>query len=255
VLYGNDATGASGEYAYPYAYNIDGRPGMGGAIYNGCGAAGCASMVISNTLITGNRAKGGNGIVQEIHNPAYGWGANGLGGGIYNEGGVITLFYSTVADNEALRGEALSPGFEGIGQGGGIFGTWGTIFLEGTLIGGNEASNNGPDCWGAITSQGYNLLQNTSNCTMTGDPAGNLLGIDPLLFPPGDYGDPILTQPIPFNSLAVDAGDPLDCPSTDQRGAPRPVDGNHDGNPRCDIGAYERLPPTDYLYLPLLPRP
>jgi hypothetical protein len=253
VLYGNRASGGNGQHGGGY---INGRDGIGGGVYNACGAAGCASVVISNTLITGNRAKGGDGGFQSFPHwsPIPGYGASGFGGGIYNEGGEITLWYSTVGDNDAVRGEA-SPEFEGISQGGGIFNGWGTIFLKGTLIAGNEASDNGPDCWGELTSQGYNLLQNVTNCTISGDPAGNLLGLDPLLFPPGDYGDPTPTQPIAFNSPAVDAADPLDCPPTDQRGLPRPVDGNQDGTPRCDIGAYERLPPTDYLYLPLLPRP
>jgi CSLREA domain-containing protein len=43
-------------------------------------------------------------------------------------------------------------------------------------------------------------------------------------------------------SQAIDAGDTSGCPSTDQRGAPRPVDGNGDGTPTCDIGAYEAPP-------------
>jgi hypothetical protein len=30
------------------------------------------------------------------------------------------------------------------------------------------------------------------------------------------------------------------CPPTDQRGAPRPADGNEDGTTACDIGAFER---------------
>jgi hypothetical protein len=40
-------------------------------------------------------------------------------------------------------------------------------------------------------------------------------------------------------SAAIDTGDPLACPSIDQRGFPRPVNG--DGNPSvvCDVGAIE----------------
>ena len=41
-------------------------------------------------------------------------------------------------------------------------------------------------------------------------------------------------------SPAVDAGDPANFPSTDQRGVPRAQDGDLDGVVRTEIGAYER---------------
>jgi hypothetical protein len=42
-------------------------------------------------------------------------------------------------------------------------------------------------------------------------------------------------------SPAIDAGDDSACPPTDQRGVTCPQDGNDDGTPICDIGAYERV--------------
>jgi hypothetical protein len=44
-------------------------------------------------------------------------------------------------------------------------------------------------------------------------------------------------SPVDF---AEDAAIPP-CPRTDQRGFLRPVDGDGDGRPRCDAGAFERL--------------
>jgi hypothetical protein len=48
------------------------------------------------------------------------------------------------------------------------------------------------------------------------------------------------------SSLAVDGGNPTGCTDqnseilgTDQRGFVRPIDGNGDGQNRCDMGAYE----------------
>jgi CSLREA domain-containing protein len=40
-------------------------------------------------------------------------------------------------------------------------------------------------------------------------------------------------------AAAIDAGTNVGCPATDQRGAPRPFDGDGDDVPVCDIGAFE----------------
>ena len=43
----------------------------------------------------------------------------------------------------------------------------------------------------------------------------------------------------------MDTADNTGCPATDQRGFPRPWDGDGDGTDTCDIGAYELIPDTD----------
>jgi hypothetical protein len=54
---------------------------------------------------------------------------------------------------------------------------------------------------------------------------------------PGFCSGDACTVPIPTRAIDGSANDA--CPATDQRGFPRPVDGNGDGNAVCDIGAFE----------------
>ncbi len=49
-------------------------------------------------------------------------------------------------------------------------------------------------------------------------------------------------------SPAIDNGNNVNCPVTDQRGAGRPHDGNGDSTATCDIGAYEFGAPTNTTF-------
>lgn len=60
------------------------------------------------------------------------------------------------------------------------------------------------------------------------------------------------TQALLWNSPAIDAGEDILCPATDQRGLGRPKDGNGDNVPVCDIGAYELQQAYQVVYLPIL---
>jgi hypothetical protein len=57
-----------------------------------------------------------------------------------------------------------------------------------------------------------------------------------MLGPLADNGGPTLTLALLPGSPAIDAGDTLAAPPTDQRGFPRPY------GPAADIGAYEAMP-------------
>ncbi len=90
----------------------------------------------------------------------------------------------------------------------------------------------------SITSLGFNLD--------AGDTCGfdvgmnDLINDNPQLGTLQDNGGPTVTMALPASSPAVDAGD-VTCGAvtTDQRGLGRPSDGDGDGTPECDIGAFE----------------
>src|SRR5205823_215714 len=94
-----------------------------------------------------------------------------------------------------------------------------------------------PDCAGILTSQGYNLIQNTAGCTIFGFSTGNITGRSPLLGPLQNNGGPTFTQaPLSgiLGSPAIEHGSPFTtdttaCLSFDQRGIPRPLDGDGNG--------------------------
>ncbi len=65
------------------------------------------------------------------------------------------------------------------------------------------------------------------------------MGEDPLLGPLQDNGGPTFTHVLQSSSPAIDTGNNIPCPATDQRGVPRPRDGDGEFIGICDIGAYE----------------
>ncbi|MGH2674314.1 MAG: choice-of-anchor Q domain-containing protein [Actinomycetota bacterium] len=188
----------------------------------------------------------------------------GEGGGIHiNNDGTLTITNSTISGNEAeedgggifvnadeptialtnvtMAGNAADRDGSDDGDGGGISiepPYLGTFTLKNTLIGDNTDATPGGgtvrhDCsaevLGPVTSQGNNLIEDTTGCTIDGTTTGDVTGMDPRLGPLADNGGPTLTQALLPDSPAIDGADPAAAPPADQRGAPR--------NP--DIGAYE----------------
>ncbi len=262
VITGNNA-GNGGDTNYP-GWGSDG--GHSGGIYNS------NILNIYNCTISSNRA----GDAGECDTCDHGYVGNG--GGI-NNGGTLTMSGCTINDNATgssgydlmgggicnwasltLSNCTISGNWAGSGGGlynGGnsqlngvtvVYNDSGGIFNEGLIsIKNSIAANNnknyyeyGSDCVGTFDWVGYSLIEDTSQCTLTGFQKANILGKDPMLGPLQNNGGPTYTHALLPGSPAIDAGKSFDL-SVDQRGYPRPVDfpGIANVSDGADIGAYE----------------
>jgi len=165
-------------------------------------------------------------------------------------GGTLNLNNVTITDNDgpAVWVQSPNPPSQPVG---------GTVNVKNSIIAGNTSLG---DCDGTLTSQGHNLIQDTttSSCTISGDTTGNIIGSASLLGPLADNGGPTLTHlPLEF-SPTIDAANPAvpgsggnACVAADQRGVSRPQDGDGNATALCDMGAVEIEPPPLYPDLSL----
>lgn len=210
-----------------FSGNSSTPPSYGGAIYAGSGS----TMTISNTLFNGNSSAAGGAIangaaIMTLTNVTMnGNSATAGGGGIFATGNSLNIVNATIAGN-SVSGSS--------GMGGGIAVTSiGTVNLKNSIVAGNTAPGGGPDIYGNVNSQGYNLIETTADATINGDTNGNITGSVPQLGPLANNGGPTHTMALLSGSPALDAGTCTGAPAFDQRGMPRPQNGS------CDIGAYE----------------
>ncbi len=221
--------------------------GMGGAIYNGGGTIDVAqALFLNNAVAQGN----GGAIANDRHgqvslaNTTFTANAapQGDGGAIFNtntqQGGPTS---SVAARNVTFSANAATNASQ---HGGAIFNDTGhSISLGNTIVDGSVGDN----CTGTITSLGHNL-DSANTCALNGP--GDLPNGSAKLDTPGFNGGPLaalLTQKLLAGSVAIDAGDPAICAADpvgniDQRGDPRPKNGDGAGAAICDIGAFENDP-------------
>ncbi len=267
-LLSENATGSGGNGGLggDAAENLLGRGGDGGLGGNGgrggLGGGLCAyagEVTMKNCTLSGNlTGSGGNG--RNGGQPGGGWtsgdggyagngGAGGGGAGINIQASVLTSVGCTIANNTTgsggTGGTYRGTGANGAaGLGGGInnVGSAESAQLVNTIVARNTNPSGVPDdVRGAFSSLGHNLVGNDNGSVGFGA-AGDLLNVDPLLWPLASYKGPTLTCALSPNSPAIDAGDDSRCGGSDQRGVSRPRDGDGDSVAHCDIGAYEAEP-------------
>jgi hypothetical protein len=185
-----------------------------------------------------------------------------LGGGIYTSGGTTTFTNSTVSGNTSQFGGGISNNNSaslflinstvtnnsasdttGQATGGVRNAADSTLTIKNTIVAGNNQNVN-PDVFGAFTSQGYNLIGNTTGGTGFSAALNDILNpvggamLDALAYNGGQTD----THALLAGSPAIDKGNSSGI-ATDQRGSNRPVDfpsiPNAGDGMGADIGAFE----------------
>ena len=186
-------------------------------------------LTIVRSTISGNTAtESGGGIRVDsgtvtVENSTISGNTANSGGGIRNLNGTVTVSSSTIANNNG-----------GTSFGGGIA-TFspGVFTLTGSILANNTAGTS-PDCTEAVVSGGFNLIEDTTGCAISGTTTGNVTGVDPQLLALASNGGPTQTHALTGTSPALNArtsGCPP--PATDQRGVTRPQ------ATACEIGSFE----------------
>ena len=195
------------------------------------------------------------------------------GGGIYGNGGSLSITNSTVSGNSAMvagglrqndgtativnstitgnKADQFGGGIVAVGSvinvrnstitsndsgrlGGGILTTIGaTVLVKNTIVAGNSIDNCDTAQLGGAIASQGNNLSSDGSCLFT--MPGDRRNVSPRLGPLQDNGGPTDTRALLAGSPALDAGAITGCPAADQRGVARPQ------GLRCDIGAFERV--------------
>ncbi len=213
---------------------IDSNDGINGG---GIGNFGSGFLTIYGSTVSNNYAEGwGGGAIYNTatviigHSTISGNLADGSGGGIYaGSGAYVYVAFGTVANNS------------GNGGGGVYIDPSAAVQLVDTIVANNTDSAGGaaPDVSGDLQSSTFDLIRNPSGVW---GGSNIIYGVDPLLGPLTTVDSTPATHALLPGSPAIDSGI-LESTyfqfNLDERGFPRPTDGNGDNVTAYDMGAFE----------------
>ena len=154
----------------------------------GCGAGihvnSSHTLNLTDVVVTGNHSTGCSGGIFGNLGPVTLTNSTVSGNSAATNGGGIALIgsFSTLAvELESVTGNTADSDANGTGDGGGIYrqADVGTLYFRNSIVAGNiDSGGQAPDCSGGasaeLTSQGHNLVQNTSGCGIVGDTTGTI---------------------------------------------------------------------------------
>jgi hypothetical protein len=172
---GNDASVFPPYYYYPGA---DGGEAIGGGLYVSGGSLDISTSRIANNRATGGRA--GDGASYTMYSLTYtvrgGGGGSGTGGGLYVNGGSLTLSSSAIASNQVTGAPAGLHGYQyGSGFGGGLYNA-GTLMVNNCTLASNSTGSTDYNMGdgGGIYNGGTLTV---SNSTLSGNSASTGSGL------------------------------------------------------------------------------
>lgn len=198
-----------------------------------------ATVILRRTLISDNEG-GAGAMLLNFDNTALLEnvtisGNRGLSAILNDGGSTLTLINCTVTQNVGLGPPHGKPIVGGIHD---VHGSPGLTFLSNTIVSGNGPGSTADDCRWARSLDGGNIVGDSKRCDFQSLPSDQL-DVDPGLGPLTDNGG--FTETHLPGPNAIDDGVAGPCLEIDQRGVERPLDGDGDGEARCDVGAVERL--------------
>jgi hypothetical protein len=220
----------------------------GGGVFNNGGTVTITnSTLISNQAFEGGAIFHSGGSVTVENSAVRSNTATDDGGGIHIDVGTGTVINTTFYDNRAaggggiyMRGDSLTITNATFNRnrsdtGGALWNFLGQTRIKNTILANSRNTNDtnsSLNCDGpAAISDGRNIVSDNT-CVPNPSAAEDLLSTDPKLeLFLNDNGGPTRTFMLLPDSPAIDYG--LGCPSTDQRGLPRPI------GLACDVGAVE----------------
>jgi CSLREA domain-containing protein len=217
---------------------VNSEPARGGGIVNGSDSY----LLVFKSSVSENQANRFGGIanyaIMNVVNSTISTNLSRIDtGGIMN-GGQATFKNATIAFNEGTVEYDGSGGTSAAG-----IHNLGAAAFSNTILANNvNHFSSAQDCLGDITSVGYNLLEDTSDCNVVGDLTGNVVGTDPKLFGLAYNGGPAPSHGFSMTSPVLNAGNPAvsngvggNCEATDQHNKTR----GFGPAGRCDMGAFE----------------